>query len=297
MNLEYICEFVTLTQTGRFQDAAEQLYISQPTLSKHIKKLEEDLGSPLLLRAKKRKLQLTEFGKLFLPYALQLNDTYQEFQRELKAHDSKSSHHVSIGVVPMAAPMFMMRYLHRYLEEHPEYSFDFYRDSTNELVKSLKEGSCDFIIIPNIDPSLTEGYRTLTYVNDRLVAILPKDHRLAEHESVSLAEIAREKIIFFRKSGVFRQIQKLCLKENIPIAESNNVAYPSEIIDMVKNNVGVSIMVNHAAEHYAKDDVAIVPISPEIPVEYILVMPDVENMSDLAQGLIDAISHRPRPQA
>ena len=66
MEISLIQEFVILAEVGNYMTAADSLYISQPTLSRHIKKIEDDLGFPLFNR-NSRKVELNQAGKLFLP--------------------------------------------------------------------------------------------------------------------------------------------------------------------------------------------------------------------------------------
>ena len=78
MEINYLREFVVLAQTGNFMEAADLLYCSQSTLSKHIQNMETELGVPLFDRTT-RKVALSKFGQLLLPYAKQiaeLQDTY-----------------------------------------------------------------------------------------------------------------------------------------------------------------------------------------------------------------------------
>ena len=68
MELNYLQEFVTLARTLHYSEAAEELFVSQATLTRHIQALEQELGEPLFSRTT-RKTSLTEFGQAFLPYA------------------------------------------------------------------------------------------------------------------------------------------------------------------------------------------------------------------------------------
>ena len=72
MEIDYIREFVVLTETENFLEAAERLFISQSSLTRHIKSLEEDLGMQVFDRTT-RKVTLNNFGKLFLPYAKEIS--------------------------------------------------------------------------------------------------------------------------------------------------------------------------------------------------------------------------------
>ena len=77
MNTEYLKEFVVLAETKNFWEASDRLYMNQSTLSKHIKSLENELGVDLFLRTTRR-VELTNYGQTFLPYAKSI--THFEFE-------------------------------------------------------------------------------------------------------------------------------------------------------------------------------------------------------------------------
>jgi len=77
MDINYFREFVILAQTGNFMEAAEILFCSQSTLSKHIKKMEREFGVSLFDRTT-RNVEISKFGKLLLPYAQQITEIQDE---------------------------------------------------------------------------------------------------------------------------------------------------------------------------------------------------------------------------
>ena len=79
MEISYFKDFVILAETKNFWAASERLYIGQSSLSKHIKTLERELGAPLFTRTS-RKVELTEFGELMLPYAQSLSRMQYEYE-------------------------------------------------------------------------------------------------------------------------------------------------------------------------------------------------------------------------
>ena len=78
MEINYLKEFVVLAQTGNFMEAADILYVSQSTLSKHIKSMELELGVPLFDRTT-RKVTISKFGELLLPYAQQIAELQDKY--------------------------------------------------------------------------------------------------------------------------------------------------------------------------------------------------------------------------
>ena len=82
MQIDYIKEFIILAEIGNFLEAADHLFMSQSTLSRHIKSLEDDLGTPLFDRTT-RKVSLNEYGHLFLPYAREISKIQYNYTTEL----------------------------------------------------------------------------------------------------------------------------------------------------------------------------------------------------------------------
>lgn len=82
MKIQSIREFLTLSEVKNFNYASERLFLSQPTLSRHIKELEEELGVPLFSRTT-RHVELTEYGQYFLPFAHQIVSAEDEYTEGL----------------------------------------------------------------------------------------------------------------------------------------------------------------------------------------------------------------------
>ena len=85
MELSYIREFVVLAETGNYLEAADALFIAQSSLSRHIKSIELDLGSPLFDRTT-RKVVLNGFGQAFLPYAKKMVEIQEEYENVLQSY-------------------------------------------------------------------------------------------------------------------------------------------------------------------------------------------------------------------
>ena len=98
MNTDYIIEFVSLVNNPSFSKTAEELFISQSSLSKHIRSMEKELGTPLFIRTT-RSIELTDQGRLFLPYAKQIAELCASYTNELKAFSREGSNTLTLGVI------------------------------------------------------------------------------------------------------------------------------------------------------------------------------------------------------
>ncbi len=90
MRLEYIREFVTLCDTGKFQKTADTLFVAQSTLSKHMSALEDELGVTLLDRSG-RTVTLSTQGKQFLPFARRMLSLQEEYTKALAGSEPDES--------------------------------------------------------------------------------------------------------------------------------------------------------------------------------------------------------------
>ena len=96
MELSYIREFVVLAETGNYLEAADALFIAQSSLSRHIKSIELDLGSPLFDRTT-RKVVLNGFGQAFLPYAKKMVEIQEEYENVLQSYLSGVSSTITVA--------------------------------------------------------------------------------------------------------------------------------------------------------------------------------------------------------
>ena len=117
MEIEQVQYFVAIARLGSFSAAAEELYISQSSLSKQISALERELGLQLIDRSK-RKIGLTEAGETFLKHALQLTAQYQAMLAELADHRTNPT--VSIVAIPVIAQYGITAYLAQLKSAYPQ---------------------------------------------------------------------------------------------------------------------------------------------------------------------------------
>ena len=118
MELSYLREFAALAQACRFQETADQLFMSQSSLSKHIKAIEKELGSELLIRST-RSVELSEFGRAFLPYAQKIAQLQEEYTLTLLPDIQEQNRKVTIGIVPLVTFCWVKGFMSHFSQRYP----------------------------------------------------------------------------------------------------------------------------------------------------------------------------------
>ncbi len=268
MDLNYIHEFVVLSQVMQFQEAAEVLFISQSSLSKHIKAMETELGHELFVRSK-RSIQLTDFGKVFLPYASQIANIQQEYTTELLEKDLTVKT-IVIGYIPMVTLYTFMNFFSVFAKKHPEYQYNFMQGNKKQLLNWLQQKRVDFILTDQIDLPDSEAYRQCLYTSDSLVAILPARHPLAVKEHVTIEDLRDEVFIQFSDNDtLLRNANKS--NAELHLNTAFHIDREPVLLQLIQKELGFSILTKHMAEHFQTEGTIIKPIVPKSNVDILMI--------------------------
>ncbi|GAA0349273.1 LysR family transcriptional regulator [Bacillus horti] len=142
MDLKWIRSFVTAAKYQNFRQAAEQLYLAQPTISVHIQHLEEAIGSPLFERTG-RNVILTPTGKRFLPYAEQLLATYESGIQDIEGYRQGYHRKLSLAVSPLIAASVLPSILRRFVEQYPTIEVQVHVRESKDIADDVFNGAVD----------------------------------------------------------------------------------------------------------------------------------------------------------
>lgn len=188
MELRHLRYFVAVAEELNFTRAAARLRTAQPSFSQQIRDLEEEIGTPLLTRTKRR-VELTEAGRAFLDearLALAQAQRAVEVARRL-AHVGERK--LVIGFLPSAEVKIFPTMLTVMRARFPEVNLVFRSLTTLEQLRALSHREIDvgFLRLPVPDPALQHQ----SVLRERLVAVLPVDHPLARRREIDIADLAR----------------------------------------------------------------------------------------------------------
>ena len=203
LTLQQITYFVRLADELHYTKAAEKLHVAQPSLSYAINKMEDELGVSLFVKNGK-KLNLTQYGEAFLPYARSALDSIS-FGLDRIESLRKPAGAISIGYIYSVSYKFFPALINRFTkeDENSNVTFHFTLGVKDALVKGLEDGSLDFAIAGSYE---VPGLQKARLLSQDLVIVMPKNHPLASRGALSLQELKNEKFVFPKKSNGLREI-------------------------------------------------------------------------------------------
>ena len=248
MNLNQLTYFVTLAQIEHFTKAAKRLDITQPSLSHAISNLEEELQVPLFERHG-RSVTLTKYGEIFLKYVRESLHILDRGIRKTKEAARVFDGNISIGYIHTQGRNFIPKLVKGFLNEmgclddadNRKVEFHFQSGATRSLIQGLKDEKFDVIFCSRI-----EGEKEINFwpvSEEKLVAIVPQDHPLAEKESVSVQELARyPQVSFPPSSGLYFVIRELFEREELYPEIAFEVEEDGALAGMVAEGFGIGIV-------------------------------------------------------
>mgnify|MGYP001392146990 FL=1 len=172
MELSWMKTFVTVSELGSFRKAAEALYVSQPTVTVHIKALENELGVVLFER-NQRMVKLTEEGRLYLAHAKKLLQIHEEGINRLQSVAQGYKETLRLAISPQIADTIMPFVLKKYLEEHPNVEVDVNVMESSQIENAVINENVDLglSLIESYEPTLTQK----VLYEDQVVFVAPHD--------------------------------------------------------------------------------------------------------------------------
>jgi DNA-binding transcriptional LysR family regulator len=233
--------FVAVAKTESFSQAAEQLFLSQPAISKRIASLESNLETKLFDRIG-HKVSLTEYGRALLPRAQAILLELEDIRKSIKNLSGVvsgdlllgASHHVGLRRLPPVLKQFAKNY--------PEANLDISFVDSEQAHDAVLRGEIELAIVTLPDISNSQ-LQTLKIWDDRLHIVVAKDHKLAKQNVIELKDLSKFKAILpSEKTFTRRIIEDKFRQENIPINIAMNTNYIETIRMMVSIGMGWSAL-------------------------------------------------------
>lgn len=288
MDINYIKEFVLLAETQNYLEASDALFISQSSLSKHIKALEKDLGVSLFDRTT-RKVSLTEFGELFLPYAKEIADLQYQYTTAILNRTQHHQQSIVIGSVPAIAPYQITDCIMRFQEENSKFSVRLVEGESAELKEMLRQNKCDLAFIRDMKEEDDE-FSKLPFTTDRLAAVFPAKHPLAKEKVVDIVQLENERFLFLQPDTMLFSI---CTQACEEAGFSPDVIFTGKraenIVDLVEKGMGVALLMRKPVESFTNREISVVDVSPIITTRISLYYKKDARLSLVARHFIACV--------
>jgi DNA-binding transcriptional LysR family regulator len=241
MTLQELRYFCVTAEVLHYTRASRLLYISQPSLSYAVSKLEQELGVPLFEKNGK-KVTLTKYGEAFLPYAKRALAELSEGTERLREMKVPSTAGVSMGYIYSVSFSALPEFVNKFYthQGNERIAFRFRQGKAGELIEHLLNGTLDLLIAGKPDLASIDY---IPIYRQELYLIVPSTHRLADAEAVTLSDIAGEYFISLNHETLtYHQLEKEFKKAEF---EPNTIIEADEyssIAASVSTGAGVAIM-------------------------------------------------------
>lgn len=237
MNLSKYFAFVTTVEYGSFTKAAEVLNYSQSAVSRMINDLETEWNTTVLERGKTG-VKLTSDGLTLLPYAKSLCAEYRRLQLQVDELSGLKTGLIRIGTFSSVATHWLPNIIKAFQKDYPNIDYELLLGDYTEIETWILEGrvDCGFLRLP-ASPAL----ETFFLETDRLLAVLPENHRLAGSEAVPLSELCKEPFMLLEKGAkaeVSEIFEKSGLTPNVHFTTWDDYA----IMSMIESGLGLAIL-------------------------------------------------------
>lgn len=289
MDIKQVQYFLAVSAAGSFSAAADELYITQSSISKQIIALEKELEVPLFDRSK-RKITLTEAGEIFLKHAHDLTASYQSMLAEIGPYKSTPS--FSIIAIPVIAQYGITTHLARFQSAYPNLNFALDEREAALILPALQNHQYDLAFVRdyNLDYDV---YSYIHIAKDKLLVVVAKNHRFAERESLSLAELAEENFIMFDKGTLIHELTRDACRQ---AGFEPRIFYASlrveSILGLVASNSGIALMMEKIFLYHHPNDSVAIPLQETIESNLVLVWLKNKKCTPRTQVFIDFMKNR-----
>ena len=270
MSLKKYEAFVRTVELGSLTKAAQSLGSTQSRISHILSDLEAEYGFSLLRRSRGG-IELTEAGRLVLPKMQEILKGEQALAECVDEIRNANAGTVRVGVFTSVAVHWLPGMIRSFQAEHPGAHLEMRNGDYHDVDQWLREGSVDlgFVTLP-----APAGMRTIPLAEDPLVAILPRDHRLARLEQIPIEELGQDPFISLLQSSdhdIHRALDNAGVHPNIKFTTKDDYA----ILAMVEQGLGISIVPQLLIRGRGQN-LAVRPLVPQASRTIALAIPEGE---------------------
>jgi DNA-binding transcriptional LysR family regulator len=207
MRLEQLQAFLSVAETGSFQQAARKCGVTQSTISRQVQALEAELAIPLFHRTAQAKLTLG--GERLLPHARKICQTWQNAKSELTDLLAGKQPELCVAAIHSICASYLPPVLQRFCREYPQVQLRVTALGSDRALKVLKDGMVDVAIVMN-NPFFTQGSEMLVEVlyNEPIEVLMAVNHPLIQYERIPWLELSRYPQVVFKDGyGMQRLVQ------------------------------------------------------------------------------------------
>jgi len=261
MDVRALRYFIEVVRQQSFTRAADALFVTQPTISKMVRQLEDELGSPLILR-EGRSFRLTDAGRVTHERGLDVLAAMNRLRTELADLSALVQGELVVGVPPMAGGAFFAPVVNAFRQRYPKVELQLVEDGAQAIESRVRTGQLEIgVAVLPVDPA---AFSSISCIRDRLCLVAPAGSRWQGRAGVRLKEFADQPMILYpedftlshRVADAYRKLGK-------PVKIAGRSAHWDLIVALVAAGLGLALLPERVIRSVDRNLFDIVPLDDE----------------------------------
>lgn len=240
LELRHLSYLLEIAKQQNMTKAAETLHLSQPTLSKIVRSVEDELGAPVFDRSGKQ-LKLTDSGAAAIRQIPAVLRAVQDLHTAMDDVAELKTGSIAIGLPPVIGSVFFPRVIPPFQREFPNVSFQVTEEGAKKIESLLLSGELDIGVV--VGPVNAQAFHSVPFIRQRLALLVHEAHPLAGREAASIRELEQEPFILFSYGFAVRQlVLRACQAAGYEPQILHSSSQWDLMAEMVAAGVGISIV-------------------------------------------------------
>lgn len=273
MDIRSLLQFLQISKDGSYTRAAANLYLAQPTLSKTIHNLEEELGVPLFQKSKQQ-IELTDYGRKLVELATPIVNDFRSIPLWLHDIEDHPRGDVRVGTTPMIASLYLISQITPFCTLYPDINLIISEHGTNDILSMIQANECDIGLC--MDGPAVQSLSNLSVYplfSKEIVALIPNDDPLSTRASIRMSELRDRKFNIYTeghaiKGAIFDRCKECGFVPQINFSSGNS----SILIKLTESRSGITILPKPFLSVHTCDNLSIVSFEPVFPWNCCMVM-------------------------
>lgn len=289
MDVRSLLQFLQIAKDGSYTKAAANLYLAQPTLSKTIHNLEDELGVPLFQKDKQR-IELTEHGRRLVEIATPIVNDFQQIPQWLHDRDGMCIGSASIGVTPMLASLYLISSIAQFCKQYPQMELNLYERSTLDVQQMVEDGLCDIGMCMRHPALLKAPLDIYPLFTKEIVALIPRDNPLSRNEAIHMSALRDEKFNIYTSGHAIKDaIYSRCREAGFTPQVNFTSNTTQLLIRLSETGNGITILPKPFLSQAEYPNLIPVPFDPVFPWQCCLIAKKGRYQTYAIRTLIDFI--------
>lgn len=279
--------FLAVATESNITKAAERIHITQPTLSRQLVQLEEEVGTQLLIRGK-RNVTLTEAGILFKKRAEEIIELIEKTEKELKEQNLLINGEIPIGAGEMKSTEVFPSIFKNFKERFPNVHYNFYTGNAEQIKEKIEQGLLDFGLL--LEPTNIDNFEYIRLnIKEEWVVIMPSDDVLIEKPFITPKDLIGKSIILTKRKEVKSLIENWFDRylEDVSIFATHNMTTNAAVL--VEQKLGYAFVLKGSIYFYDKDKIVYKSLQPQVVTNAVLVWKKHQIFSQSSKKFLEYI--------